>query len=140
MAYIDTSVLIAYYCPEPLSPTAERHVRRARPPVISPLTEAEFCSALAIKVRTGGLAVDDARRVLAQFRTHCREHAYRIVPLGASEYTTACEWLETFTTALRTADALHLAVAVVNELTILTADQAMARAAKQLGIDCTHVR
>ncbi len=35
--YIDTSVLVAYYLPEPLSERAERGLRRGGTPSISPL-------------------------------------------------------------------------------------------------------
>jgi predicted nucleic acid-binding protein len=45
MAYIDTSVLVAYYCPEPLSRAAEKSIRSAASPAISPLVEVELCSA-----------------------------------------------------------------------------------------------
>ena len=40
--YIDTSVLGAYYCPEPSSATAENALRQIAVPVISTLTEVEF--------------------------------------------------------------------------------------------------
>lgn len=48
-AYIDTSVLGAYYCPEPLSGAAEAALLELRDPCISPLTEVEFASLVARK-------------------------------------------------------------------------------------------
>ena len=45
-AYVDTSILAAYYCPEPLSAAAEDALRRIEAPAISVLTEVEFCSLL----------------------------------------------------------------------------------------------
>ena len=51
MIYLDTSVLVAYYCPEPLSRAAERAARAEVAPSISDLCEVEFASALARKVR-----------------------------------------------------------------------------------------
>ena len=49
MAYVDTSVLVACYCAETLSPKADRAVRELAPPAISPLVEVEFHSAVALK-------------------------------------------------------------------------------------------
>ena len=45
--YVDTSILAAYYCPEPLSERAEQRLRELRPPTISWLTDVELHSALA---------------------------------------------------------------------------------------------
>ncbi len=42
--YIDASVLISYYLPEPLSVRAEHYLRRGGIPAISPLVEIEFAS------------------------------------------------------------------------------------------------
>jgi hypothetical protein len=134
MAYIDTSVLVAYYCPERLSLKAERIVRAAEGPAISPLVEVEFCSALAIKTRTGGLAKDDARKVLSVFLAHLLEGRYRSVPIDAREYLLARDWIGAFSTPLRTVDALHLAAAFSNDLTLVTADKALAACAKALGV------
>ena len=136
MAYIDTSVLVAYYCPEPLSERADRAIRKAGRPAISLLTGVEFRSALAIKVRTGGLDLEMARRLLMQFREHVDDRRYRIVPIEAREYGLACEWIGHFTTCLRTVDALHLAAAFSNGLRLLTADRDLAGSAKMLGVAC----
>ena len=71
MGYFDTSVLVAYYCPEPLSRTAEREIRSSTTAAISLLTEVEFTSALALKTRRGELAVASARSILACFQAPC---------------------------------------------------------------------
>jgi len=135
MAYIDTSVLVAYYCPEPLSAKAERAIRKVDAPTISPLTEVEFCSALAIKVRTRDLDVRAAEQLLSRLRLHVEERRYRIVPVETKEYVLACDWIGRFSAPLRTADALHLATAYAAGLPILTADRDLARSAAQSGIE-----
>ena len=132
--YVDTSVLVACYCPERLSQAAERLVWRSDAAAVSPLTEVELCSALSLKVRTGELDRDSAGRILALFRTHLRDSYYRIVPVGAREYSLACEWIGRFAVPLRTADALHLAAAFANGLTLLTADHDLARSARHFGV------
>jgi predicted nucleic acid-binding protein len=134
MAYVDASVLAAYYCPEPLSRTAQREVRKRGAPVISPLTEVEFCSALAIKTRTGEMEADSARRILAQFRAHCAESRYRIVSVEAREYSVACDWIAGFSSPLRTVDALHLAAVFTNGLVLVTADKGLAKSARHFGV------
>jgi len=58
--YLDTSVLAAYYCPEPLSDEAESIVRASRTPAICDLTEVELFSALSRKVRTRELDATEA--------------------------------------------------------------------------------
>jgi len=49
--YVDTSILGAYYCPEPLSAAAEDALRQFKTPVISVLSEVEFCSLISKKCR-----------------------------------------------------------------------------------------
>ena len=134
MAYVDTSVLVAYYSPERLSPKAQKAMRRSGPPVISPLTEVEFYSALSLKVRTGELEEDSASRISSLLQLHIEDGRYGIVPVEAREYALACEWLGRFSVNLRTVDSLHLAAAFSNDLPLLTADKALAESAKRLGV------
>lgn len=134
MAYIDTSVLVAYYWPEKLSRAAQAEIRKAVDPAVSPLGEAEFHSALALKTRTGEMDEECARRIMSVFRLHRADGIYRIVPVEAREYAIACEWIATFRTPLRTLDALHLATAFSNGLTLITADKVLAEAAGCFGV------
>jgi predicted nucleic acid-binding protein len=134
LAYIDTSVLVAYYWPETLSRAAQSAIRKTDGPAISPLVEAEFHSALALKTRTGEMDVECARRVMSMFRLHRADGIYRVVPVEAREYAIACEWIATFRTQLRTLDALHLATAFSNGLTMITADKVLAESATCFGV------
>jgi hypothetical protein len=134
MAYIDTSVLVAHYCPEPLSDAAQRAIRGAGPPAISLLTEVEFCSAVSLKTRTGGMDADTAARILSLFHAHVAGGLYRLVPIQAAEYALAANWIATFSTSLRTLDALHLAAAYSHDLILVTADRSLAEAADHFGV------
>ena len=134
MLYIDTSVLAAYYCPEPLSELAETKLRGTASLVISDLTELELCSAIARKVRSGELPRQDAIRILSEFQTHADTGRFRRHSLSAQNQQTAKEWLKQMEWPLRTLDALHLAVASALEATILTADAHMAQCAKGIGL------
>jgi predicted nucleic acid-binding protein len=134
MAYIDTSVLVAYYCPEPFSRACQEALGRHGAPAVSPLVELEFHSALASKVRARELDAAAGRRILTLFAMHLADGSYRVVPIEAGEYRLARDWIGGFSIALRAPDALHLAAALANGLVLLTADKAMARAAAQLGV------
>ncbi len=134
MFYVDTSVLAAYYCPEPLSGRVEVFLRAAGQPAISSLVEVELFSALSRKVREGALDAADAKRISAKFLSHLNEGIYRTYPLESHHFTLAREWLGLCTLPLRTLDALHLSVVSQSDLTIVTSDRALARAAEQLGV------
>ena len=136
MAYIDTSVLAAYYCPERLSARAQKALRSDPDPVISALVELELHSAVAAKVRGLELSMAAANQIVSLFRLHVADGCFRVVPIEPREYALACRWIGGFSTALRTLDALHLAAAFANNLTLLTADRALARSATHLGV--TH--
>jgi len=134
MTYIDTSVLVAYYCPEPLSRTAQDAILRVKQPAISPLVEVEFHSAIALKVRTGELDAPSGHDVLAELESDLAKRLYRIVPIGSAEYTVARDWLGRFSSPLRTLDALHLAAAAGNAAVLLTADRALAQSARHFKV------
>lgn len=138
--YIDTSVLAAYYLPEPLSERAERILLRGGTLSISPLVELEFASVLARKVRARELAPGAARSALEQFRAHREEGLYRRLEIGAAHYEQARRWVEAFRPPLRTLDALHLSVAAAAGAALLTADKQLARAARALRLECRLLR
>ncbi|MBN1907962.1 MAG: type II toxin-antitoxin system VapC family toxin [Deltaproteobacteria bacterium] len=135
MIYIDTSVLLSYYCPEPLSSKAEKIIIRADSPVISPLTEVEFASALARKIREKEISTESSDKILNEFKSHVRQMFYRKIPIDAACYNLAFNWLSGNDTPLATLDSIHLAITSLNNLKIITADKQLARAAHKYGID-----
>jgi predicted nucleic acid-binding protein len=134
MAYVDTSLLVACYCPEPLNRAAQEAMRREESVSISSLVEVEFYWALARKVRAAGMAGADA--VGAAFRAHLYDGLYQFVAVGSRYFEQAAEWLRLRSTGLRPLDALHLAVATLAGEKLLTADRAFAAAAEVLSLDC----
>ena len=134
MLYVDTSVVAAYYCPEPLSAQAETALRTTVRPAISDLTEVELYAAVARKVRDAGMTRADAHKVIAQFRGHVQKGRYTMLIVERGHYQVAREWFSQLKWPLRTLDALHLAIALSSEATVLTADSRMARCAPLLDI------
>jgi hypothetical protein len=132
--YVDTSVLAAYYCPEPLSILAERTLRRLSAPTISELTLVELASAISRKIREQALSREEGARILTQLDAHVEEGYYRIMPVRPRDYRVARAWLSQLQGTLRTLDALHLAVAESAEASTLTADKRLAEEARALGL------
>lgn len=130
-AYVDTSILGAYYCPEPLSAASESVLRRIKAPVISALSEVEFCSLISKKCRLKELKERQAKEILDLFSNHVAEGFYRRIPLNTDHFIKARLLVGSMESALRTLDALHLAAALAEGLTLVTADREFARAAKQ---------
>ena len=134
MHYLDTSVLAAYYCPEPLSNKVQKALGELSEPTISPLVELELHSALATKVRSREMDAASAGQIASMFQVHLADGRYRMVSIGVREYTLARNWLSTFKSPLRTLDALHLGATFANELTLISADRALIRCAKQFSV------
>jgi len=134
MTYLDTSVLTAYYCPEPRSPAVQRTLSRVQSPTISPLVEVELCCAIARKARAGEIQAADARRIVALFQLHMVESRFAVVPIQAAEYGLARDWITQFVSPLRVLDALHMAAAFSHGMRLLTADRDLARSAQHFGV------
>jgi predicted nucleic acid-binding protein len=130
-AYVDTSVLGAYYCPEPLSEAAESALLAVREPCISTLTEVEFASLVARKRRLRELSERQATEVLRLFDEHVTDGHYRRLALGTEHFLRAREMITARQSSLHTLDALHLAAALLIDAPLLTADQLLARAARR---------
>src|SRR5207302_9983331 len=138
--YIDTSLLVPYYCPEALSQAAERMLRGDPRPAVSDLVEVEFFSALARKVRVREMTAADATRTGEQFLDHLGTGLYARIAVQRRHYEAARGWLARFTSPLRALDALHLALTDVEGLRLATADRDLFRSARSLGVAVTLVR
>lgn len=134
MVYVDTSVLVAYYCPEPLSEKVEAYLTAHVQPFISALTEIELFSAVSKKVRTKEMKRKDAGRVVARFLADMENGYYTYLPVEASYFRLARDWIGMFKLSLRTLDALHLAIASSQGFSIVTTDKSLSKSAKGLGL------
>ena len=134
MIYVDTSVLAAFYLPEPLSSRAERLLRAEVAPAISDLTDVELLSAVARKVRGKEISAADGARVAATFLSHVSAGLYARIAVERAHFRLARDWLAGFTVRLRSLDALHLALASQAGAKLLTADRELAKAARTLDV------
>jgi len=79
-------------------------------PIISALTEIELFSAVSKKVRKKEMKRKDAGRVVARFLADIENGYYTYLPLEASHYRLARDWIGMFILPIGTLDALHLAI------------------------------
>jgi len=138
--YVDTSILDAYYCPEPVSTRAERFLGGVDEPVISILTEVELFSLVAKKRRRKDFGEVSARKILMEFQSHLEEGYYRKTVLGTDHWYLAREMIAEFKTSLRTLDALHLAVASREGLPMVTADSVLAASGRRYGVEIRLIK
>lgn len=137
--YLDTSALAALYIPEALSEAVAAAVR-ASPPAISALTEAEFSSVVARRMRERTIAAADGARVLRTFDAHVADRRYARLPIAAETFAEATRLLRSGKAPLATLDALHLAIALLNGKVLCTADRQLARSAARFGLEVHLIR
>src|SRR5438270_13976475 len=87
--YVDTSILGAYYCPEPLSAAAEKALRQFKTPVISVLSEVEFCSLISKKYHLDELGERQAKAILDLLSNHVAEGCFRRISLSTEHFSKA---------------------------------------------------
>ena len=140
MVYVDTSVIVAYYCPEVLSEKAEAFITTQARPAISSLTELELFSAISRKIREGDMNRKDGSRIIAKFLSHLDELFYTKIPIEPHHSRLARDWIGQFITSLRSLDAIHLAIASSEGATLVTADEVLATSGETLAVDVTLLR
>lgn len=140
MFYLDTSVLVAYYFPEILSKAAEKFLLKNQSVALSDLSEVEFTSAIAKKIREGFLSKEDGFHVFSQFELHREEEMFEKISVSPEHYQLAKHWIAEFDTSLRTLDALHLAIASKEDLRLVTADRKFSESAKKLKIPTIFIQ
>lgn len=132
--YCDTSVVVAYYVPEDQSDQAERALRTQNERMVSSLVLTEASAALRRKVHDRGLSRPNAQAALDAFRRDVATGLFRVVSVDRRHFDHAGVQIWSTRQRLRALDALHLAVAELDGLRLVTADKVMAKAAKEFGI------
>ena len=134
MFYLDTSVLVAWFFNEPNSVRARAWLKdnQASQLAISDWVTTEFSSALSVKLRNRQIDVSQRLRVLAGLST-LSSTSFIICPVTRSEFTRAAFFADQHLSGLRAGDALHLAIASVNDATLVTLDRRLMEGGAQLG-------
>jgi uncharacterized protein len=135
LIYLDTSAIAPFYWTEPLSDAIETLLRNEPDVALSQLVEVELTSALSRRVRTSEINSETARAIADRFQTDLNRGFYTQLRIESTHYTMARDWINQFNTPLRTLDALHLAIASVHQIPMITADIGLAESSRRLGVE-----
>ncbi len=133
--YLDASVLVALLTNDPLTARADTFLRKGNPIlVLSDFAAAEFASALARRVRSGEIAIEDARAAFSTLDAWAARATQR-VETTAADVKAAEAALRRLDLTLRTPDALNIAIAQRVDAVLATFDGKMASSARTLGTE-----
>lgn len=135
MVYVDTSILVAAFTPEPRTSDMQGWLgeQPAGELAISDWVMTEFSAESSMKVRGGVLQPQERAEVLALF-AEVVEQSFEVLPVTGLDFRVAARFADQHTTGLRAGDALHLAVAANTGARIRALDKGLVAAAHALGV------
>jgi hypothetical protein len=132
--YLDASFLVSLYCPDVFSARAIAFLQKNLPTaIVSDFAAVEFSSAVSKRARVGQMTDVQARQALLAFDGSVPRVMHR-VQLESADLVAADGYLRRFQLKLRTADAVNIAIAQRHSATLVSFDQNMVAAAKQLAL------
>ena len=133
--YFDTSALLPYYREELASARVQARLEQHHQSIaISRLTEVEFASALSRLVRSKELTRTHASEIENALDHDKKSGLFISCSVEDKHFEFAHYFLTTRKTGLRTLDALHLALAAIEDTCLVTEDACLYQAAQFFGV------
>ena len=139
--YVDSSALAKLYVPEAESEQLDQFLRGRRDLIISELAITEVISAAARRRREGALNAEQTNQIRDAIMADAQSGSFRRFDITPAIHREAERMLlSADSVALRTLDALHIAIALSAQAqAVITFDLRMAEAAALYGLEIIHV-
>ena len=136
--YLDTSVLISIYYPEPITPKVRTFLTNQKGLSTSLFSLVEFSSAVNKKILNRELPKQNGFKIINRFQDDIEEGYYKVYPFSPDDLTGANNYIKDNLgrVSLRTVDSIHIAIALRGKCDLfVTADKTQAESAKKLGLE-----